>query len=118
MIIIEVHYLASNPEISKLSTFKRSQFSSFLLQDSDSINLLLQRKYTPKLCKTRADITYSCFNKIQAISCQLDFNSCFPSYADQNFCNLQPHARTVCCTNDTSRNVTGCSNPNVHAQFP
>ena len=56
--------------------------------------------------------------KSQAISCQLDFNSCFPSHADQYFCNLHPHARTICCTNDTSRNVKGCSNPNAHAQFP
>ena len=56
--------------------------------------------------------------KSQAISCQLDFNNCFSFYADQHFYNLHPHARTICCTNDTSRNVTGCSNPNAHAQFP
>ena len=46
------------------------------------------------------------FTKSQAISCQLDFNS------------LHPHAYIICCTNDASHNVTGCSNPNVHAQFP
>ena len=38
--------------ISELSTFKRSRVSRLLLHDSDSIYLLLQRKYTPKLCKT------------------------------------------------------------------
>ena len=32
--------------------------------------------------------------KSQDISCKLDFNSCFPLYADQYLCNLQPHART------------------------
>ena len=52
------------------------------------------------------------------ISCQLDLNSCFPLHADQHFCNLQPHARTICCTNDTSRNVTECSNSNARVQFP
>ena len=56
--------------------------------------------------------------KSQAISCQLDFNNCFSFYADQYLYNLHPHVRTICYTNDTSRNVTGCSNPNLHAQFP
>ena len=46
------------------------------------------------------------FTKSLAISCQLDFNS------------LHPHARTICYSNDTSHNVTGCSNPNALAQFP
>ena len=32
--------------------------------------------------------------KSQAISFKLDFNSCFPLYADQYLSNLQPHART------------------------
>ena len=51
--------------------------------------------------------------KSQTISCQLDFNSYFPLH----FCNLHPHPRTICGTNDTSCNVTGCSNPNAQT-FP
>ena len=49
---------------------------------------------------------------------KLTGNNCFSLYADQHFCNLHPHARIICCTNETSRKVTGCSNPNAHAQFP
>ena len=57
-----------------------------LLQESDSIYLPLQRKYTPKLRKSKIDVTYLPFTKSQAISCQPDFNS------------LQPQPRTICCT--------------------
>ena len=55
--------------------------------------------------------------KSHAVSVNFFFNSCFSLYADQYFCNLHPHARTICGTNVTARNVAGCSNPNAHA-FP
>ena len=47
-----------------IRTFYIQSFPNVLLQDSDSIYLLLQRKYTPKLRKTKIDITYSWFTKI------------------------------------------------------
>ena len=90
----------------------------FFLQEIGSIYLLLQRKYTPKLRNPRLTLLIRDLRKCQAISCQLDFNSCFLLYPDQQFCNLHPHACSICGTNDTSRNVTRCSNPNAHAQFP
>ena len=68
--------------------------------------------------KPRLTLGIWCFLKSQAISFQLDFNSCFPFYSDQHFCYLHPIARTSYGTSDTSRNVTGYSNQNTHAQFP
>ena len=41
-----------------IRTFYIQSFPNVLFQDSDSIYLLLQRKYTPKLRKTKIDITY------------------------------------------------------------
>ena len=46
--------------------------------------------------------------KSQAISCKLDFNSCFPLYADQYLSNLQPHARTHTHTHTHSQTVRFC----------
>ena len=68
--------------------------------------------------KPRLTLVIWSFLKSQAISFQIDFNSCFPFYSDQHFCYLHPIARTSYGTNDTSRNVTGYSNQNTHAQFP
>ena len=59
--------------------------SNLLFQDSDSIYLLLQRKYTPKLRKTNIDITYSWSTKIPSCFLPTWFNSCFPLYANQYF---------------------------------
>ena len=44
--------------------FLHSIDHDLLLQDSDSIYLLLQRNYTPELCKTKIDISYLKFSKI------------------------------------------------------
>ena len=65
--------------------------------------------------KSRLTLVIWSFLKSQAISFQIDFNSCFPFYSDKHFCYLHPIARTSYGTNDTSRNVTGYSNQNTHA---
>ena len=88
--------------------FLHSNDLDLLLQDSDSIYLLLQRKCTPKRRNTKIICGLL---KSQAISWWIDFNSFFPLYSDQRVCNLHSHARHICDTNGTSRNVTGCSNP-------
>ena len=102
--------------ISELPTFNRPQIFCY------KIVILFICYYNGNTrinyVKPRLTLLIRDLLKSQAISCQLDFNSCFPSHADQYFCNLHPHARTICCTNDTSRNVKGCSNPNAHLQFP
>ena len=95
--------------------FLHSNDLDLLLQDSDSIYLLLQRKCTPERRNTKIICGLL---KSQAISWWIDFNSFFPLYSDQRVCNLHSHARHICDTNGTSRNVTGCSNPDAHAQFP
>ena len=102
--------------ISELSTFNRSRFFFYkkLVLFICYYNGNTRLNYgNPRLTLLIRDL-----RKCQAISCQLDFNSCFLLYPDQQFCNLHPHACSICGTNDTSRNVTRCSNPNAHAQFP
>ena len=102
--------------ISKLSTFSHSQIFYY------KIVILFMCCYNGNIrlnhVKPRLTLLIRDLLKSQAISCQLDFNGCFPLHADQQFCNLQPHERTICSTNDTSRNITGCSNRNASAQFP
>ena len=102
--------------IFELSTFNRSQMFCY------KIVILFIYYYNgntrlnyvkPKLTLLIRDLL-----KSQVISCQLDFNSCFPLYSDQHYCNLHPRASTICGTKNTSCNVSGCSNPNAHAQFP
>ena len=102
--------------ISKLSTFSHSQIFYY------KIVILFMCCYNGNIrlnhVKPRLTLLIPDLLKSQAISCQLDFNGCFPLHADQQFCNLHPHARTICSTNDASRNITGCSNRNASAQFP
>ena len=87
------------------------------LQDSDSIYLLLQRKYTPEVRKSMIDITYSWFTKNPKIFPVNLVLTAVSHYTPINTSVI--YTRThYCDTNDTSRNVTGCSSLNAHAQFP
>ena len=102
--------------IFELSTFNRSQMFCY------KIVILFIYYYNGNTrlnyVKPKLTLLIRDFLKSQVISCQLDFNSCFPLYSDQHYCNLHPRASTICGTKNTSCNVSGCSNPNVHAQFP
>ena len=49
-----------------IRTFYFQSISNSLLQVSDPIYMLIQRKYTPKLPKSKTDITYSWFTKISS----------------------------------------------------
>ena len=80
--------------IFELSTFNRSQMFCY------KIVILFIYYYNgntrlnyvkPKLTLLIRDLL-----KSQVISCQLDFNSCFPLYSDQHYCNLHPRASTIC----------------------
>ena len=95
--------------ISELSTIIRSSTFCYM------IVILFICYYNGNTClncvKPRLTLLIRNLLKFQAISYQLNFNSCFPSYADQYFCNLHPHARNIC-------GITGCSNQSAHSQFP
>ena len=90
------------------------QYPNFLLQ---TISIFCYKIMIPFICHYNGNTRLNYVNprltslirdllKSQAISCQLDFNSCL------HFCNLHPHARKISGTNDTSRNITGFT------QFP
>ena len=49
-----------------IRTFYFQLISNSLLQESDPIYMLIQRKHTPKLPKSKTDITYSWFTKISS----------------------------------------------------
>ena len=70
--------------------FLHSNDLDLLLQDSDSIYLLLQRKCTPERRNTKIICGLL---KSQAISWWIDFNSFFPLYSDQRVCNLHSHSQ-------------------------
>ena len=61
---VSSRFLALIYDPCDIRTFYIQSFSSLLVQDGDSIYLLLQQKYMLKLRKDKIDITYSWFTKI------------------------------------------------------
>ena len=104
-LIFPISWVIYNPY--NIRTFYIQMISSLFCYE---ITILFISYYNENTClnyvNPRLILLIQEFTKSQAISCQLDFNS------------LHLHAYIICCTNDASHNVTGCSNPNVHAQFP
>ena len=93
-LIFPISWVIYNPY--NIRTFYIQMISSLFCYE---ITILFISYYNENTClnyvNPRLILLIQEFTKSQAISCQLDFNSLHPSH-----------------------NVTGCSNPNVHAQFP